>query len=68
MIVVIVWLGFYPQPVLETVKPVLQQIEKIIAIPAMASHNMDRPSCALGMEGKQGQGCSGCEQRRGSSE
>jgi NADH-quinone oxidoreductase subunit M len=36
MIVVIVWLGLYPQPVLETAKPVMQQIQKIVAVPTAA--------------------------------
>jgi NADH-quinone oxidoreductase subunit M len=30
MIVVIVWLGLYPQPVLDTAKPALQQVQKIV--------------------------------------
>jgi NADH-quinone oxidoreductase subunit M len=30
MILVIIWLGFYPQPVIQTVKPVLQQVQTAV--------------------------------------
>jgi NADH-quinone oxidoreductase subunit M len=68
MIVVIVWLGLYPQPVLETAKPVLQQIRKTVAVSTAAIPDQNQPSCLQRMAGRQGRSCSGCEQRRGSSE
>jgi NADH-quinone oxidoreductase subunit M len=64
MIAVIVWLGLYPQPVLDTAKPVLQQIQKVVPVLSAASPAQEGSSCLPGADKKQLSGCSGCPWRR----
>jgi NADH-quinone oxidoreductase subunit M len=54
MIVVIVWLGLYPQPVLDTVKPVLQQVQKVLAIQNAAGSGQNRLDSVWILSGQAG--------------
>ena len=47
MILVIVWLGSYPQPVIDTAKPDLQLVQKIVMPESVDAVHKNHPECAL---------------------